>query len=1191
MRGEHTRFNERSLLALVLGWCVFPVAMGQLSVSTGSSPLDYINSNLNMVGYSVSNVQYDGDSLQIGGYTGGGLLGVETGMILSTHDVRFPDATFDISDNYTAPFNGPYSADAAPPILEPAVQDWLEIIDPVTPGDNAGDDVYDFVSLSFDMVAMGDSLLFDLVFASDEYQFYFGGWPTNRNDLFALFISGPGLSGVYSSPSGFSNAVNAAAVPGTDAPITPNTVDPIMNFTGLFPEEFASIAGYSAPMAIEVPVECGGTYHIQLVLADQVDHTGGSYVFLRCGGQNDEAVLLDWEVLGFSSDTEVLYEGCGLGEMTFSRPEASANSEALNITVAYEGTAEVGVDCTPLPFSLDFAPGESEVVWTGIEAFEDMLVEGIESLTINLDNPAACEGNGGINTYSIQIADEPEPIAVEMSDARVCPGGSTVVSPNISGGYGNYQLQWCDGTALDSLVIDNIDDYLGCELIVGDTCALAPSSWPLVVEVVEMPGLFAGLDTVVCSEEFELEGTILGLPSPLCSADAGVGSYCYGNSAYDIITYCPDYPGDGTFMNLAFLQGSIDPNDEFWIYDGDEITDVPLAGPISGDLAGLVFQAQNNSGCLTILVDSNSGNSCQSGTQTPWLFSVGCDATSGYEVAWSPAGQIDVPSALNALLDVGVGADLELTLTLLDAPHCVVADSIAVFPSFSWEVIPSNPTCFDPDGTIQVEVVPLAGVGPWTFQLLEDGELIEEVVTPLTAWQFADLGAGNYEVVASNEHCTFVESVELVAQPEATIALSGDTMICQGGTAYLSAVSSIPELDLEWIWSNGVTDSVQAVSPDSTEVYWCYASLVPGCNTDVQEVTVAVADSLSFDFTASETVCLGDSIELSATNVSGGLTPYAWTWSSNSFLVDYDQGVTAQWVAPTVTTAYCLELSDVCESPPEESCAEVFVPADLDPGFTSSVVSGCFPLEVNFTGVEEDVDMIATATWEFGDGMTSADVDTTTHYYTEIGWYSVNYTIQSVYGCEFQYSVDSLIRVNPWPIAEFAADPWEQTLPGNRVEFTNYSLGAVSFLWDFAGLDSSTEFEPEFYFPVQGGEYAVQLVATNEWGCADSTAYYVWLIDSFVLFVPNAFTPDNDGQNDAWKVIGQDVDPGHFHVRVWNRWGQTVYESHDINDVWLGEFEEGAYYGQIETYFYEIEAKSKSTAADHKVQGHVTVVR
>ena len=69
------------------------------------------------------------------------------------------------------------------------------------------------------------------------------------------------------------------------------------------------------------------------------------------------------------------------------------------------------------------------------------------------------------------------------------------------------------------------------------------------------------------------------------------------------------------------------------------------------------------------------------------------------------------------------------------------------------------------------------------------------------------------------------------------------------------------------------------------------------------------------------------------------------------------------------------------------------------------------------------------------------------------------------------------------------------------------------------------------------------------------------------------------------------MDKDHFHVRVWNRWGQLVYESLDIDEVWLGEFEQGDHYSQIETYFYEIEAKSQSTAADHKVQGHVTVVR
>ena len=76
--------------------------------------------------------------------------------------------------------------------------DWLSIIDPVTPGANADDDVCDFTSLSFEMVAIEFNFC-SIWFASDEYQFYTGGWPTNRNDLFALFISGPELNGARRS--------------------------------------------------------------------------------------------------------------------------------------------------------------------------------------------------------------------------------------------------------------------------------------------------------------------------------------------------------------------------------------------------------------------------------------------------------------------------------------------------------------------------------------------------------------------------------------------------------------------------------------------------------------------------------------------------------------------------------------------------------------------------------------------------------------------------------------------------------------------------------------------------------------------------------------------------------------------------------------------------------------------------------
>jgi gliding motility-associated-like protein len=188
-------------------------------------------------------------------------------------------------------------------------------------------------------------------------------------------------------------------------------------------------------------------------------------------------------------------------------------------------------------------------------------------------------------------------------------------------------------------------------------------------------------------------------------------------------------------------------------------------------------------------------------------------------------------------------------------------------------------------------------------------------------------------------------------------------------------------------------------------------------------------------------------------------------------------------------------------------------------------------------------------------------------------------------------STDS-IRVNPWPIAEFAADPWKQTLPNRRVTFTNYSHGAVNYVWNFAGLGTSEELEPVFYFPESnGGEYPVTLTAENEWGCADSASYFVWIEDSFALYAPNVFTPDNDGVNDAWKVVATDVDRSNYHLKVYNRWGQLVFESVDLEEAWTGNVQSGDYFAANDTYLYEIELRSVSTGLDHRISGHVTLLR
>lgn len=1179
----------------------------QVSVETGGSfNASVVNNDLNMVGHSISNVSFTGNGFQIGGFQEVGFdFGLNQGMVLGTNHVGYLDPVQNLSSvqaqvQYSPTyFLNPPPFPAVPAVLTNPVESWISELTTYTQPFPLMPYISNPVVLSFDLIAMGDSLVFDLVFASAEYNLP----GEDRNELFACLVSGPGIVGPYAAPAGFPDgAQNVAYVNGPSGavPISKNTIPPVAGppdfpggpatlapFIPLTSESVLNI-GYSQPLRYGTEVQCGETYHVEMVMMSFMENQNPSYVLVRCDGEDDEAVLADWEVDGISDESGVLFEGCAEGTLTFFRPEASPLDQELTVAVSYGGSATNGVDIGPLQNTLIFGPGENEVAWTGITADLDGIAEGLESLIITLDNPQACDGNGGMNSFIVDIADGPDPVHVEMPEVVVCSGGSAVVHPIVTGGYGNYTFEWCDGGESDSLLIDNADNYFGCVLTVGDTCGLPDSDWPVNLLNFSMPDITAGTDAIVCTDSYVLDGEILDLPNPECSAEAGPQSYCYGDNLYTTITHCPDNPGDGTFMTLSFAAGAVHPSHSIWIYDGDNVNSEPIAGPVN-DLTGVVFEAGNATGCLTIYIESDGVNTCASGAVPPISYDVDCNNNSGYAVAWSPSTWMADSTSLNSQVHVEEAVALELSVALVGSPFCEVTDDVVVQPSFVWEAVPSNPTCFDPDGFIDVTIEPFAGAGPWTIELWEAGTLQSSIVTPLTAWQFNGLFAGDFEVIVSDENCTRAQSLVLESQPETTIELFSDTTICIGGSADLVAVSSLP--GLEWHWSNGATDSLQTVSPTTSEVYEVYASLVPGCNTDVLSVMVGVLDSLSFDMPAFLGVCLGDSTWVETSAFSGGIEPYTLQWSSSAFGVDYEQGVAAQFLSPSQSTVYCVSMVDACETPSVQACVDVFVPADVDPSFEANLSSGCFPLQVEFTGLTINPGTIASANWEFGDGSSSSDVHTTSHTYEEIGFYSVSYSIVTEYGCAFEFTEDSLIRVGPWPIAEFAADPWEQTLPGNRVAFTNYSLGAVQYQWDFAGLDTSADFEPEFYFPEQGGEYAVELTATNEWGCSDSVAYYIWLIDDFALYVPNAFSPDNDGQNDAWQIIGQDVDPSHYHARVWDRWGQLVFESRDLEEVWIGDFQGGSHYVQTETFGYVIEARSLSTAAEHTIRGYVTVLR
>ena len=94
------------------------------------------------------------------------------------------------------------------------------------------------------------------------------------------------------------------------------------------------------------------------------------------------------------------------------------------------------------------------------------------------------------------------------------------------------------------------------------------------------------------------------------------------------------------------------------------------------------------------------------------------------------------------------------------------------------------------------------------------------------------------------------------------------------------------------------------------------------------------------------------------------------------------------------------------------------------------------------------------------------------------------------------------------------------------------------------------------------------------------------------IYIPNAFTPDNDGYNDAWEIV---LDPECWtdvKAKVISRWGDVVWESNDSNNlIWNGSHEGGDYYVQEEMYMWLFQARKKGTTKIKDLKGHITVIR
>ncbi|HMQ06729.1 MAG TPA: PKD domain-containing protein [Saprospiraceae bacterium] len=249
---------------------------------------------------------------------------------------------------------------------------------------------------------------------------------------------------------------------------------------------------------------------------------------------------------------------------------------------------------------------------------------------------------------------------------------------------------------------------------------------------------------------------------------------------------------------------------------------------------------------------------------------------------------------------------------------------------------------------------------------------------------------------------------------------------------------------------------------------------------------------------------------------------------------------------------------------------------------------GCKPANIFFNNLSFPVDSTYDIQWTFGDGNTSNEISPN-HTYNEEGIYSVRVRITSPAGCTVERFYPSWIRVEPSPTANFSFSPEQPSAFNREVVFTDLSIGAISWQWNFSNISSSLQRNPTFTFP-DTGLYRIEQVVLNERACTDTMVQFIDVTPLSTLHFPNAFTPNNDGLNDEFKGRGFFDGIRNYRMVVYSRWGEQLFASSDPRIGWNGRKNNSGDELPPGVYVYAISYIGPRGETNTE-KGHVTLIR
>jgi gliding motility-associated-like protein len=405
---------------------------------------------------------------------------------------------------------------------------------------------------------------------------------------------------------------------------------------------------------------------------------------------------------------------------------------------------------------------------------------------------------------------------------------------------------------------------------------------------------------------------------------------------------------------------------------------------------------------------------------------------------------------------------------------------------------------------------------------------------------------------------------------------------CVNDSIVFADISTVVSASIsQWNWSFGDNSNasiLQNVAHAYTHSGQFAVELITttnkGCkDTLSQTATVHPRPLVQFNL---QNVCAGNFVtfeNLSEIPLPGVISNWQWNFGDNSALYT---SINASHLYPQAGT-YTVQLTAVSDFGCADSTVETLI-VNPNPvvAFSSIDTANCFPFCASLqdeSTIQSPSNIVAWV-WHFGDN-DSAITANAQHCFantsaTDVQAYTLSLTATSDSGCVTTLTKNNYIQVYPKPQAAFIADPLQAPVTNPVITFTNQSVGAAFAVWNFGEtIDSLFTLAVPPYEYADTGIYTVSLVVRNQYGCSDTTNQNVVIEPEFTFYVPNAFSPDNDGVNDNFIGVGNFVT--EYAMSIYDRWGVLLYFTDDINKPWNGTIDNGKIVAKQDTYVYSID--------------------